>query len=148
MKRRTYFAVVLLVLGVISLWFARTRVDARYISRISGVEIPMIAWRSESYDLDWCTVAKYRLPKRTLLELLTKHSFVPLATISKGRPLELPSLASMFEDGGSAFAHDSGLVAMRGRTATNKWEFVADPALGFFWVVVMFPDPAGHFPSS
>ena len=146
MKKRVWIFIGVLTALVAARWWWGVRSDAGYISRISGVHIPLAAWPVNSYELDWCIVTKYRVSKATAQSIASEHSFVPLATLSKERSLELDSLAVKFEGGRSAFDNRSGLVGIRGRTKKNKWELVTDPGSGLLWAVVMFPDMAGHFP--
>jgi hypothetical protein len=147
MKKRVWIFIGVLSVLVAVRWWWGVRSDASYISRISGVLIPLAAWRVNSYELDWCIVTKYRVSKATANSIALRHSFAPLATLSRERTLELDSLAAKFERGRSAFNNRTGLVGARGRTKTNKWEIVTDPNSGLLWAVVMFPDMAGHFPS-
>jgi hypothetical protein len=147
MKKRIWIFIGVLIAVVAARWCWAVRSDAGYISQISGVHIPLAAWPVNSYELDWCIVVKYRVSKATAQTIASEHSFVPLATFSKEGSLELDSLAAKFEGRRSAFDNRSGLVGIRGRTKTNKWELVTDTGSGLLWAVVMFPDMAGHFPS-
>src|SRR5438128_917876 len=78
MKKRRYLIVALVTVIVVCGWWI-VRSDARFISRVSGVAIPLTAWPVDSYSLDWRVVAKYRLSKEDAEALAARYPFVPFS---------------------------------------------------------------------
>lgn len=136
--------VVLAMTVVVWRWLHPSYFD--YISRISGIAIPTSSKQLDSYEFDWCVVVKYRLPEKKVEEFRRSHPFVPLANLHEEMPMHLWSLAQFIDKEPPSYRKTEGLLALRGRTKTNKWEFALDLNSATVWVVVMFPDPAGALP--
>jgi hypothetical protein len=140
--------VVLLVLAASALvgWRLWPTSHASYITRISGVQIPSSSKHVAAYELDWCVVAKYRLPPNAIEDFRRAYSFDSYAKLYEASPMTIDHLAQSLEGENPDFRRNSGVVALRGRTKTNAWEFVLEPAVSSLWVVVQFPDMAGDLP--
>jgi hypothetical protein len=133
---------VLLLIAGITVWLFFWESSVSYVQKITGVHLPRATKILSDYDSgDGFVVMSLPLPDEKMDAFLRNDGFGDgkSATIL---PQFTESLAAAYRD----LSETKNRRSLVGRSKTNSWEFIVDPATARLWCLVLYPDSAGHTP--